>query len=167
MYPTEEIKRRCVFCGSSGVSLEHVFPEWIVELLRDKLGSGGWTRTRRSEKWIQPKLEITVKRVCKPCNNGWMAELEDRARPILSPMIIAKHLPVELPIAAQLTTSRWAFKTALMADFISPGDRLFAPSIYPDFFQHSCHHIIAGFGLRLIRERSRGLECNLAEGELN
>jgi hypothetical protein len=32
-----------------------------------------------------PDLKCHV--ACKPCNEGWMARLEDRAKPVLAPLI--------------------------------------------------------------------------------
>jgi hypothetical protein len=87
--------------------------------------------------WIEPKPTVAVKRVCGSCNNGWMSELEESARPILSPLILARGAPVELALADQLIVSRWAFKTALMADFHSrAATRLFLPSVHAAFFRN-------------------------------
>lgn len=137
MSSTEKIKRRCVFCGSEGVTSEHVWPEWIGKLVRDYLGGGGgqWTTLHPGGGMFRQKdLDITVKQVCHACNSRWMSQLEDEAIPVLTPLIAPKRAPIDLAHASQVTLARWAFKTALMADFLTVGPRLFAPSVYSDFF---------------------------------
>jgi hypothetical protein len=32
-----------------------------------------------------------VKCVCEPCNNGWMRELEEKVRPLITPLIQGKE----------------------------------------------------------------------------
>lgn len=130
------IKRRCVFCGGEGVTSEHVWPQWINRLLAERL-----TDTSMTVQWAgdkerdAPNLDTKVKRVCKSCNSGWMSVLEDRAKPILSPMIVGE-VPVRLPPSSQRVLANWALKTSLMLDFIfSSQPRLYPASMYSSFFR--------------------------------
>lgn len=122
--PTAE---RCVFCGASSLEHEHAFPNWIDRALP---GGGGYRAERRSTSttpgvlgvtstWRQNGLP-TVQIVCHPCNSGWMKRLEDRAAPILRPMIRGKHVyrgPDDQAIIA-----RWACKTAAMCKYAASND---------------------------------------------
>jgi len=42
-------------------------------------------------------VEHKVRRFCKlPCNNGWMSAMEGRTKPILTKLMLAKKLPIDL-----------------------------------------------------------------------
>lgn len=66
----------------------------------------------------QPSRELTVKRVCKPCNEGWMSRLEEDSTPILDPMIAGKS--VTLSLVNQLQVATWATKTAMTFEGLDP-----------------------------------------------
>jgi hypothetical protein len=69
-------------------------------------------------------LEVTVRRVCAKCNNGWMSELEERAKPILKPLIRAGSRTLSANDAD--TVAFWCMKTALLFQLTHP-DRREAP----------------------------------------
>jgi len=122
--------RACVFCGSPGVTREHVWPKWLGEAVVSHFGSPGkWAVTNRvvtrgaSERTAH-KLDATVKRVCAGCNSGWMSQLESLARPLILPMLFRQHATVELAPDAQRTIATWAVKTAMMSELLHPADAL-------------------------------------------
>ena len=55
---------------------------------------------------------LTVKHVCRDCNNGWMSELEGCAKPILTPLIFGAASVLDGQ--DQITVACWAFKTAVV-----------------------------------------------------
>jgi hypothetical protein len=59
---------------------------------------------------------ITVKRVCKPCNTGWMHQIEDAAKPVLTRPIQGN--PKTLRDDELLAASRWAYLKGLVADLV-------------------------------------------------
>jgi hypothetical protein len=65
--------------------------------------------------WQPDELNLTVKRVCRECNNEWMSVLEGKARRLLRPMI--KGHPSLMAEASQATVARWCAKTALMLGY--------------------------------------------------
>jgi hypothetical protein len=107
--------RSCVFCGSLGVTAEHVWPRWVADVLP---GNGPLAFSRKSllepdpKRWKAPSLNVTIKQVCASCNNGWMSTLETEAKPLLSPMIEGK--PMGLSAREQKLAATWAAKTAAM-----------------------------------------------------
>lgn len=107
--------RSCVFCGGGGLTAEHVWPRWLADVLP---GSGPLAFARKAlheadaKRWKAPSLNVTIKRVCAPCNNGWMSALEADAKPLLSPMIEGK--PMGLSAREQKFAATWAAKTAAM-----------------------------------------------------
>jgi hypothetical protein len=128
--------RTCVFCKGTPVTNEHVWPEWAGALLRTissdprpfRLGGLG-------KGWQTAKFDSKVKRVCGKCNNEWMSELEGRAQPILTPMILGQQRAIILSPADQQILARWAFKTALMSEFASPKQEV-GIRTYEGFYQH-------------------------------
>lgn len=69
--------------------------------------------------WMGTGIDITAKVVCKPCNEGWMSNLEDRhARPALSDLIVGNN-PVPLTHSRARAIARFSFKTAVVVDHMS------------------------------------------------
>jgi len=69
--------------------------------------------------WEAPTLDAKVKRVCAQCNNGWMNEIEGRARPFLSSLIQGHGRTLYREGQQRLAT--WAVKTAMMLAFLARG----------------------------------------------
>jgi hypothetical protein len=113
-----------VFCGATGrkITKEHIWPRWLRKFI--ELGEGPPIRHSRSritpegetvhhDEWSAIPIDWQVKGPCKPCNEGWMEELETVARPILVPMLEDKT--VVLDALDQQTLARWATLRVLMA----------------------------------------------------
>lgn len=84
--------------------------------------------------WEGVDAAIELKCVCeKTCNNGWMRKLEDRARPILSPMI--KDKSVKLTGAQQRTLVEWIAKTAMVFDINKPEKYVFYDALDRSYFR--------------------------------
>jgi len=74
------VARKCVFCGSTPVTSEHIFKR----AFRKKLGLPAGNRRLDQQKGLdQPKttrpdplFELKVRHVCARCNNGWMNRLD-------------------------------------------------------------------------------------------
>jgi len=132
----KEDKRKCVFCGTGKVTLEHIWPVWIGKVLDEKYGIQKWQKIFPYKTFETKSLDSCVKRICRVCNNGWMSDLEDETKPILVPMMLADSPAIELTPAAQQTLATWALKTMLMAAFLSPDARTFPPPwIYSRFYR--------------------------------
>lgn len=64
---------------------------------------------------------LTTKKIhwfCEPCNNGWMADLERRAKPILLPLIDGER-PLLTP-AEQRVIAAWTYLKAVVVAFDTP-----------------------------------------------
>ena len=55
---------------------------------------------------------LVTRRVCHTCNTGWMAQLEDRARPILMPLIQRRRV-TSVPGTDAILAATWGVKTAM------------------------------------------------------
>ena len=117
-------RRACVFCGATDqkITREHILPEWVLETVpmpasgkhtvrhqfhpqAGKEPTRNWTTTDR--------LDLQVSGPCEPCNNGWMSELENEAKPCLLPMMEGRHRTYYAD--GQDRIARWVLKTALMS----------------------------------------------------
>ena len=127
--------RECVWCGSAANSKEHVFPQWLHKLdgpSRYIAQHGGFqesaprlvARHDHNERWVEyeairgtraPNLhKVEVKAVCKKCNENWMSQLEQSAKPIIRRLIEGDD--IDLTVNDLETLASWAHKTFLMYD---------------------------------------------------
>jgi hypothetical protein len=126
--------RACLFCHQRVTSKEHVWPVWLLELL-----SGGRVAIIDAERGDQPLrtwrgvgASLQVKRFCRGCNNGWMSELEGRAKPLLTKLIDGHADGIEP--AEQQTLAEWAVKTAMVFEATRVDDHWFyTPEEHQEF----------------------------------
>lgn len=109
----------CAFCPNPADSREHLWAEWIGELL----GPRQYTITRTepdgtSKTWPATKLDLKTWEVCHKCNSGWMSDLESRTRNIVKDMIV-QGKPRILEIRDLQTIASLVFIKAVIADRIS------------------------------------------------
>lgn len=123
--------RACIFCTLPATSKEHVFAEWLHSVLDDvrDIVAPGRTPVVRHERGDEPMRtwidlrNLRVRHVCEECNNGWMSELENCAKPILTPLILGK--PCVLNRLDQFTLASWAIKTAMVFEATRVSGRSF------------------------------------------
>ncbi len=78
--------------------------------------------------------EATVTRVCRPCNNGWMNDLEEASRSVLKPLIGGEEGSVDRGSAEDLAT--WVTKTCFMAQLTHPASAAVPPEDYRWLYKH-------------------------------
>jgi hypothetical protein len=126
--------RECAFCPGEANTGEHVWSAWIGDLFAD-YGGFNFTRfnlqTRKTSQWRRTKISEKTKVVCSQCNNGWMSELEGRAKVAFSSMIRDRSEVCLLSRGIALLAA-FAFKCAVVSDYSSsPQDPFF-----PRFDRH-------------------------------
>lgn len=98
---------------------EHVFPKWLdrylppetrQQLQQARYGPSGFDITR-----LNVGLDFRVRKVCGPCNNGWMSLLERDSMDALHPLISSLDLQL-INLKRQRQIALWATKTAMIAD---------------------------------------------------
>lgn len=136
-----------MFCGGSPVTGEHAWPQWIAKYIpADRLEKvkhlhtfesvDGMTEQSRGHRY---PFTTEVRCVCKPCNTGWMHELETTAEDVLAPLIRGDLTsrggrPWRLHQWRQAITATWAFKTAMMLEHTDRPERRTIPQvIFPMF----------------------------------
>jgi hypothetical protein len=124
--------QHCVFCGvhlTGRRSREHIFPRWLTE-------HHGNATTPVEIRWMadwshellgERKLTLSnlvAGRVCRPCNNGWMSQLEDQVVSPLVELASGDRRPAELATHERELIARWATKTAFALRVADLGPRV-------------------------------------------
>jgi hypothetical protein len=65
--------------------------------------------------WEDALIMAARWKVCTPCNNEWMSQFQQTAKPILGPMIDGR--PADLSPTQQGIIARWASMTAITAEY--------------------------------------------------
>jgi hypothetical protein len=117
------VTRKCIFCGQSPVTNEHIFSrDWLETLMpaTDRFVHRHLREERADDDsfdvlWRKDEFDVKVKCVCRDCNSGWMNDLDKEAEPFTTPM--AMGLETTLPtLRTQTSVAAWATKLAMMCD---------------------------------------------------
>lgn len=123
----------CIFCGSGGLTGEHVFPRWarayfdqfprkrasisVGLVYPDRTNSAEWLLKGALRDW---KVRCVCGRLRTDCNTGWMKDIEDATKPILLPMIQGlsqrRLSPEDLNVIAT-----WAVLKVMVTDRMDDG----------------------------------------------
>ena len=119
---------KCIFCGGGGLTKQHVWPDWLKNvLLRDSTEHmqffTHYYPVAPNFMFIQPDIHFRqghpgvrkIRNVCNKCNSGWMSKLEIEAKSILSSMILGER--IILNTQAQVTISAWSVMISIIAEF--------------------------------------------------
>lgn len=74
------MKRTCLFCDKPANTLEHVWPQWILPIAKNR---NPITQKLGDSPSVQHQGDFKIKCICKCCNNGWMSDLEAKLQPLL------------------------------------------------------------------------------------
>lgn len=119
---------KCIFCQGLGLTKEHIWPNWFNGVLfrTDEFHNqllvhydfveGSELSTTVLEKKRNGKLGSTkIRNVCAKCNNGWMSQIEDSVKEILTPMLLGHG--VELNFNEQNIVALWIVMRTIMAEY--------------------------------------------------
>src|SRR5690242_19960499 len=106
--------KHCSFCGQHNTPTddEHVIPKWMARLYPDIT----WEIENQLTGYVRPSKKYVhlIVRFCKPCNGGWMHDLEDETIPILTPLIEGRR--AVLSPEDQAIIKRWFCLRAMVYD---------------------------------------------------
>jgi hypothetical protein len=131
------MSKPCAFCRRTDekITNEHVFPNWISRLFgHDPTGTAELVVGGSVKSFPAVVFQQKVRVVCKPCNEGWMNDLEKQVKVIMGPMMLDGQA-TELTPAVQGHLATWAVKTAMMMDYLHPSDRVIPEAQYDDFYR--------------------------------
>lgn len=112
--PYRKGRGKCIFCGSYGLTREHIWADWLKAYIPREMTSHIVRHARVSPE--RPE-EVTIQKregdvhsrrvrcVCAACNSGWMSRLQEAAKPFLVPMLTGKR--VSLHRRGQRVLSAW------------------------------------------------------------
>ncbi len=108
--------RRYLFCSSDANSLEDAWPRWITNQFKASQSAEVQAERRgvQLKPWRAHQPELPIRCVCRPCNNGWMSQLEVQAQRFLQPMLIGDRCGLDM--AGQTTVAVWSLKTAMVLE---------------------------------------------------
>jgi hypothetical protein len=113
----------CAFCGYEGDNFdpEHWIPLWLSRKLIPKYGSMVGHVANDGSIVLRRYFEITVPHVCRPCNGGWMSDIETKASSngeVLRLVLGVTEPPLTRGRQTDLAT--WCFLKALTAELARP-----------------------------------------------
>src|SRR3954447_17229265 len=122
---------RCIFCGGDRMSKEHVWADWIGNILPPPKLPPGVQPTSLSQEGYSKKGRLLleeqtlkqgdfgskkIRKVCQACNSGWMSHLQGEAKPFLTPLLKGEDCEIS-PQAATIIAS-WVVMTMMVAEFL-------------------------------------------------
>lgn len=138
---------QCLFCKSTPLTKEHVLPQWLRKHYPKMSVVNEFTSNHKQ--WVTQPFDLTAKVVCKSCNEGWMADLEEKFRPIFDEMIVLNELVINKP--KQSIIALWVQKTVLMLNQATPGSIKITPETYDEIYKNKkeTKRIMVNLGWRM------------------
>lgn len=120
----------CVFCASEGLTKEHIWPNWLKDVVprispKHQFQTGGGSRKQGSlklqnerNKWGTGDIHSQkLKIVCGACNNGWMSRLQESAKAILLPLPMGDREDFNFSVDECTLLSTWATMFTMVVEF--------------------------------------------------
>ncbi len=121
----------CIFCGGTGLSKEHIWSDWLKDLIPGNSEHGEyWGSMHRKSgmkdvEWTEPSsssarqgsvLQRKVRIVCeRRCNNGWMSRVVGRAKRHVERMILGQAFQIDRK--EQTDLAAWIGITTIIQEF--------------------------------------------------
>jgi hypothetical protein len=123
-------KRKCIFCGGSSLSAEHIYPKWlfsVIEIEEVSFNPSTNMLVIESTDTIDQLINVknnsdgrrilyenfTIKQVCKNCNSGWMSSLETEVKPVIQRLKV-RDFENDLNADEAFVLSRWAIMKIIL-----------------------------------------------------
>lgn len=133
----------CLSCGETAAppSAEHVFSKWLLEHLqaiRTPITHFRYSLEGISQPHMNQMLlnSFRLRRICEPCNNGWMSRLEDHAKPIVIGLMSRTLSLDSLDVEQRRILARWAGKTAVVESYAIGAEKPIDPKILHSMRQY-------------------------------
>jgi len=99
---------------------EHIWPHWLNPLLPKTRYRNERVDDTVKSNWSTKELKQTANVVCKTCNEGWMSELEGRAKGLLADVIVSGRLTT-FSHEDQRLLAAYAFQKSVIANYQTLG----------------------------------------------
>ena len=118
--------KHCIFCGSQPTTREHVWADWLKQYIPKTSVNYSYlsatshkTHTEYTRKTVGGDLRSRrLQVVCQPCNNGWMSLLQERAKPLLLPLL--KGEITVFDVNQQQVLAAWISMFVMVAEHFDP-----------------------------------------------
>ncbi|GLJ00973.1 hypothetical protein [Bacillus sp. YKCMOAS1] len=133
--------RNCLFCGNSNLTREHIFAQWLLDELnirKIKMGMQhttfyGSTISRRP---LTPNTLINGL-ICQECNNGWLSQIENKVKPILTAILKYPNSNLSTFLKEQHELlSIWSLKTAMILNHASNFHKIVPKRHFKYIYKH-------------------------------
>jgi hypothetical protein len=113
--------KTCLFCSNTKLTREHIWPQWLLAMFPKRRR----TATRKihgqpANTWETNTLELTAKVVCRDCNEGWMSDLENYAKPFVAHFIRFRGQRTFLSDDAIVAITAWVTLRTMIMDTLLP-----------------------------------------------
>lgn len=111
--------RRCMFCDRPASTKEDAWPLWLVRMFPSPANvsiEADRKETGHGE-WRQKGYFAKARFACESCNNGWMSNLENQARPIIQ-TLMSSTASFALDLYQREIAARWTLKTAMVFEAV-------------------------------------------------
>lgn len=114
--------RKCMFCDGRASTKEDAWPLWLVRKFPDPVGVTveAQRKDNRPTHWRQRGHFAKAKFVCKSCNNQWMSQLENQAKPIIERLL--SNAESRFDSIDREVVARWVLKTAMVFEAVGGTD---------------------------------------------
>jgi hypothetical protein len=122
-----QFRRFCIYCGGTGMSKEHLWPDWLAAYVPRTLphfkqefafyGKTPEPIIYEKHKTGDPHA-TRLRIVCETCNRGWMSRLQTEAKPILVRLLLRET--TTLLQTEQRILARWAAVSVATGDQLDP-----------------------------------------------
>lgn len=118
--------RQCLFCDSTSLTLEHVWPDWAVQQFRRRHTPShqGYIAKKTDDagvrSWKARDLEQKTRAACASCNNGWMSAVEAETKPVITSLIHRSITIRDLTVLDQCTIAAWATLRSMVFETLLP-----------------------------------------------
>ena len=121
----------CAFCERQPLTEEHLFPDWLRTVIPrkgtpkygvqfteiDRVTPEELVTNEEFRKFQGHMGNKTFKVVCADCNNGWMSQIEEDAKQILTALIVGE--PIVLGAKEQRILIKWAILKSIIGEYIA------------------------------------------------
>jgi hypothetical protein len=107
----------CAFCPSTAnLTGEHIWPAWLSKLLPKTRYKNERIDGEAKTTWTTTRLDQTANVVCKTCNETWMSDLEQKAKSLLTDVIV-NGKQTTFGVEGMMFLAAYAFKNAVIANY--------------------------------------------------
>ena len=134
----------CLFCKRSPpdikMSKEHIWSDWLDEIIpKQSTRTEGFTPNIETNphNWVSYQGDVGTKKVrivCTDCNNGWMSQIVENAKPYARQLVNGER--ISLDEVGQVAMADWIALSALMADRITKSAHKLPESDIAAFYDH-------------------------------